>query len=100
MQQVEHRSVRYAARRPREASRNPTSLRQARRTANRKQVTGDLRCECGESGCRAAIPASAGGHRGARDGFVVVPGHHDGDIVVAAADRFFVVELRPIGVAS
>ncbi|MGZ4419371.1 MAG: hypothetical protein ACXVRV_14525 [Gaiellaceae bacterium] len=91
--------MRYAARRPR-ASRNGTSLRQARRTANRRQVNGDLRCECVELGCRAAIPASAEGHRGMRDGFLVVPGHHGADLVVAAADRFFVVEPKRIAGTS
>jgi hypothetical protein len=68
-------------------------LREARRRSNRKQSVGDLRCECGEASCRSPIPATAAAHRGLRDGFIVVPGHHGQDVVVAAADRFFVVEL-------
>ncbi len=93
MQQVEQRTVRFGARPKRPPSRGTAGLRQARRTANRKQVRGDLHCECGQSGCRAAIPAQALEHRRARGGFVVVPGHQGEDVVVAAADRFFVIEL-------
>ena len=94
MQRTEERPTRLGARAARESARNGPALREARRTANRKQTAGDLRCECGELGCRAAVPASAEGHRGDRDGFVVVPGHAGHDLVVAAADRFFVVELK------
>jgi len=82
MQQLEQRPVRYGA-----------VLREARRTSNRRQALGNLRCECGEASCRSPIPAAAEEHRGQRDGFIVVPGHHGQDVVVAAADRFFVVEL-------
>ena len=93
MQQVEQRTARFGARPKRQPSRGTAGLRQARRAANRKQARGDLRCECSQSGCRAAIPAQALEHRGARGGFVVFPGHQGQDVVVAAADRFFIIEL-------
>ena len=49
-------------------------------------------CECGRTGCRDLLPAGAGQHRGLAANLVVVS-HHLGDRkVVAAADRFFVVE--------
>ena len=94
MQQIEHRTVRLGARAGRQLSRAGPDLREARRTANRKQTVGDLRCECGQLGCRSAIPAGAEAYRGTHGGFVVVPGHIGNDVVVAAADRFFVVQLR------
>lgn len=86
MQQLEERPVRLGAR-------AGPALREARRRTNRKQLVGDLRCECGEASCRSAIPAVAEEHRGTREGFLVIPGHHGQDVVVAAADRFFFVEL-------
>ncbi len=94
MQQVEHRTERISSSSTRQTSRNGPALRQARRTANQKQTTGDIRCECSQLACRSAIPASAEASRGAHDGFIVVPGHIGHDIVVGAADRFFVVQLR------
>lgn len=94
MQQVQHRTEQLGSRSTRQTSRNGPALRQARRTANQKQTGGDLRCECSQLGCRSAIPASAETSRGHHDGFIVVPGHVGHDIVVGAADRFFVVELR------
>jgi len=90
MQQVEQRTVRLGARPKRQPS---AQLRQARRAANRRQARGDLRCECGQPGCRAAVPARAATHRRLRDGFLVCPGHEGQDVVLAAADRFFIVEL-------
>jgi hypothetical protein len=96
MQQVEHRAERLGLRSARQTSRNGPALRQARRTANQKQTGGELlRCECSQLGCRSVVPAVAEGSRGDHDGFIVVPGHIGHDIVVGAADRFFVVELRP-----
>ena len=94
MQQVEQRTVRLEARPKRQPSLGTAGLGPVRRAANRKQARGDLRCECGQSGCRAAIPAQALEHRRARGGgFVVFPGHQGQDVVVAAADRFFITEL-------
>ena len=93
VQQVEQRTVRFEARPKRQPSHGTAGLGQARRAANRKQTRSDLRCECDQSGCHAAVPAQALEHRRAlRGGFVVFPGHQGQDVVVAAADRFFIIE--------
>ena len=85
MQELEQRPVRLGP-----------VLPEARRRSNRAQSIGDLRCECGR---RAAAPDSAGAeaHRGVRDGFLVVPGHHGHNVVVAASDRFFSSSWRGAG---
>ncbi len=92
MQQVEQRTVRLGARPKRQPPRGNAGLGQARRAANREHGRGDLRCECDQSGCRSAVPAQALDDRRARGGFVVFPGHQGQDVVVAAADRFFIIE--------
>jgi hypothetical protein len=92
MQQVQQRPSRLAARAPRSPTAISQDLREARRTANRGQVGGDLRCECGRPACQLVVPAAAEVHRGTRGGFLVVPGHQFQEVVVAAADRYFVVE--------
>jgi len=68
--------------------------RDARRVTNREAIVSvaDLRCECGRPDCRATFPAAAGAHRRRPEQFIIVPGHLAGEIVIAAADRFFVVE--------
>jgi hypothetical protein len=93
MQQIERRTARLGARPGRRPSHGEAGLPQARRAANRELAPGDLRCECGRSGCRAAVPAYALDDRRARRGFVVFPGHQGQEVVLAAADRFFIVEL-------
>lgn len=94
MQQVEYRPVQFGARVARRPARTQPGLREARRRTNRAQDIGDLRCECGQIGCRAAVPVAAEAFRGARDGFVVIPDHAGQDRVLAACDRFFLVEVR------
>jgi hypothetical protein len=54
----------------------------------------ELHCECGRPDCRATIPAGAGVYRRRPEQFIVVPDHLAGETVVAAADKFFVVEGR------
>ena len=88
---------------PRRASRERVRSRQpvlseARRAWNRDRIglASGLRCECTRPGCRDRVPAVAETHRRAADQFVVAPAHFDGGVVVRAADRFFVVELRGI----
>jgi hypothetical protein len=72
------------------------SLRDARREANREggAFVAELRCECGRPECRATFPVAAESHRRRPDRFIVVPDHLAGEAVVAAADRFFVVEQQ------
>ena len=71
-------------------------LASARRAVNRELVSVvlHLRCECTRQRCRETFPTAAERHRGRGDRFIVVPAHVDHGIVVRAADRFFVVELR------
>jgi hypothetical protein len=75
---------------PRAAS----ALRDARRMRNLKSggFLDQLRCECALPECRATVPALALVHRKRSERFIVVPDHTAGDTVIAAADRFFVVE--------
>ena len=94
MQQVDYRPVRFGARAARVVSRTQPGLREGRRTANRKQDIGDFRCECGQIACRAGVPADAEKYRGVRDAFLVVPDHAGQYRVLAAADHFFLVEVR------
>ncbi len=72
------------------------ALRNTRREANRegKAFVDELRCECARPGCRATFPATAEAHRRRPERFIVVPAHLAGEAVVAAADRFFVVEQQ------
>lgn len=74
----------------------PPALSEARRAWNRDRVdlVPDLRCECTRPSCRARVPAVAEMHRRVAGQFVVVPAHFDGGVVVRAADRFFVVDVR------
>ncbi len=71
-----------------------SALRALRRTSNnnRGARVDQLRCECALRECRATVPAVAGAHRERAERFIVLPGHVGWDTVVAAADRFFVVE--------
>jgi len=71
-----------------------SALRASRRTRNHKSgaLVDQLRCECALPGCRATVPAAAQAHRKRPERFIVRPGHVDRDTVIAAADRFFVVE--------
>ena len=71
-------------------------LSEARRSWNGERVglVSDLRCECARTSCRDTVPAVAATHRCLPDYFIVSPAHLDGNAVVRAADRFFVVESR------
>jgi hypothetical protein len=79
---------------------SPLALSEARRAWNRDRIglVSDLRCECTKPSCRGRVPAVAETHRRVADQFVVAPAHFDGGVVVRAADRFFVVELRGHGI--
>lgn len=81
--------------RPGSIPRGAFALRDARREANREGAVflDELRCECARPGCRATIPVAAEAHRRRPDRFIVAPEHLAGETVVAAADRFFVVDL-------
>lgn len=59
----------------------------------------DLRCECGQLRCQATLPSSAEHHRGLGS-VLVFPGHQGENHVLAAADRFFVVEHTRSGRAA
>jgi len=74
----------------------PLPLREARRTHNRERIglVTELCCECGRRSCRDTVPAVAERHRSLADHFLVAPTHFDGNVVIRAADRFFVVESR------
>lgn len=88
--------VAYPKRRAASASSRPLALSEARRNGNRTRAdrVSELRCECSRRHCTSTLPASAEPHRGKADRFLVVPRHFGAGIVVRAADRFFVVELR------
>jgi hypothetical protein len=72
------------------------ALRERRRGVNGESfgLGRALLCECAGIACRERLPASAERHRGreTRNRFLVTPSHIGLDTVVAAADRFFVVE--------
>jgi hypothetical protein len=74
--------------------RTASSLRDARRARNRTRghFNGELRCECAWPACQATVPVVAETYRRTPQRFIVVPDHSAGETVVAAADRFFVVE--------
>jgi hypothetical protein len=77
-------------------SRSASEIRESRRAGNRARegFVDHLRCECARPGCRGGFPAVAEQYRGAGERFIVMPDHRtDGETVVAAADRFFVVEI-------
>lgn len=91
--------------RPRRAAREvvaertrPSALGRAelQRAANREGIgpVAELRCECGGLSCHDLVPGGAETYRGRPDRFVVSPSHFVGGVVVRAADRFFVVEVR------
>ncbi len=86
--------------RPRAAAIGPRSafaVRNARRAGNVGDgaFLDDLRCECARPDCEATFPAGAEVHRRYPERFIIAPGHHlVGETVVAAADRFFVVEQQ------
>ena len=75
-------------------SRAASTLRAARRLRNHQSrgFLEELRCECARPECRATFPAGAQTHRQRPERFIVAPDHAAGDLVVRAADRFFVVE--------
>jgi hypothetical protein len=52
----------------------------------------ELVCECGQPGCDALLPLAAERYRGGNGRLLVAPGHSGLQTVVAAADRFFVVQ--------
>jgi hypothetical protein len=72
------------------------ALREGRRIRNRVLLehAASLRCECDRPNCTDKLPAAAEAHRGTADRFIVLPAHLNGGVVVRAADRFFVIELR------
>ena len=72
------------------------AIGEARRVRNRQRIEllASLRCECDRPGCTDTLPGAAEAHRGTADRFIVVPAHVNGGVVVRAADRFFIVELR------
>jgi hypothetical protein len=80
--------------------RSAFALRDARRTGNREGGASreQLRCECARPDCQASFPALAEAHRRDPGRFIIAPDHFAGESVVAAADRFFVVEpqVRPV----
>lgn len=82
--------------RPGSIPRGAFALRDARREANRdgRVFVEELRCECARPDCRATFPAAAEAHRRRPDRFIVAPEHLADEAVVAAADRFFVVEQQ------
>ena len=75
---------------------NQLMLSEARRAWNRDRLglVSELRCECADPRCQVWVPAVADTHRKDPGEFVVAPSHCDGGLVVRAADRYFVVELR------
>ena len=85
--------------RRRAAATDPQTLRESRRCGNReglallRESRRELRCECGRPECHATIPLGAEMLRRRPGRFIVLPRHFAGERVVAAADRFFVVEL-------
>ena len=88
-------SERYRVRaRPRLVVDAGPTLRDARRDRNRKtaEYLRELRCECAQPDCRATFPAAAARHRKRLDCFIVTPDHLADETVLAAADRYFVVE--------
>jgi len=85
--------------RPRSDAKVPRSafaLRDARRTSNRDDgaFREQLRCECARPDCLATFPALAEAHRRDPGRFIIAPGHFAGETVIAAADRFFVVDYH------
>ena len=88
--------------RTRSAAMGPRSafaVRNARRAGNLGDgaFLDDLQCECARPDCEATFPAGAEAYRRYPERFIITPNHLAGETVVAAADRFFVVEqqVRP-----
>jgi hypothetical protein len=69
-------------------------IRETLRAENRDRATSvdERRCECGRPNCRDTFPSIAEAYRGMAERFIVVPDHVGAGTVIAAADRFFVVE--------
>ena len=79
-----------------------STVRERRRAENRSRhgSTDQLHCECPQPTCQATFPADAEAYRGKAERFIIAPAHFAGDLVVAAADQFFVVDgypARPYG---
>jgi len=74
--------------------RSTFAVRNARRAGNLGDgaFLDDLRCECARPDCEASFPAGAETHRRHPERFIITPDHLAGETVIAAADRFFVVE--------
>jgi hypothetical protein len=81
----------------RTAPRLPRGVNEARRAWNAEHIGAgcELRCECARPQCRRTVPAVAQTHRGRPERFIILPSHLNGDVVVRAADRYFVVEPYP-----
>jgi hypothetical protein len=79
--------------------RSAFAVRNARRAENLGDgaFLDDLKCECARPDCEATFPAGAEVHRRRPERFIITPDHLAGETVIAAADRFFVVEqqVRP-----
>lgn len=71
-------------------------LSEARRAWNRERIglVSELLCECTRPTCRDTVPAVANTHRSMADHFLVAPAHVEGNVVIRAADRFFIVASR------
>ena len=93
-QRVESREDRQLRTHEETSTRAASTLRAARRNRNYKSrgFLEKLRCECARPECRATFPAGAEAHRQRYERFIVVPDHAAGELVVRAADRFFVVD--------
>jgi len=79
-----------------------STVRERRRAENRSRrgSVDQLHCECPQPSCQATFPADAEAYRGKAERFIIAPAHFAGDLVVAAADQFFVVDgypARPYG---
>jgi hypothetical protein len=95
-QRVEPRERNRSRPRSRMVPRSAFALRDARRTGNREDdaLREQLRCECARPDCHATFPAPAEAQRRDPERFIIAPDHLAGETVVAAADRFFVVDLQ------
>ena len=90
------RPVREGLHRARIRSITALDASEARRAWNREHLglVSELRCECTRPDCTEMVPAVAEAHRRMSGRSVVVPTHFLDGVVVRAADRFFIVELR------
>lgn len=71
-----------------------SSIGEALRAENRDRAASAARgrCECGRPDCRDTFPSVAEAYRGMGERFIVVPDHVGTSAVIAAADRFFIVD--------